>query len=181
MTHQDSKERSAPLPPNNPNFIVSSQHLLQRTAASCSARQVRVSATSNGRCTNSPVALLSTSTGCRPKLTPRILTAAALPHPMLSRAPSGPMPPVQKRAATAALCAWCSTKLLMCAGGRLLQCSRGASSSTLVRSAANSACWLGWLGPAAAVLQPAAPAQPVDSRQSACSTCSQWRAGHATG
>jgi hypothetical protein len=147
------------------------QHLLHLTAASWSTKHTRVSDTSNGWCTNSPVDLLSASTGCLPILTP--LTAAALHPSIASTAPLGPIPPLQKRAATAALCAWCSRKLLMCAGGRLLQCRRGASSSTLARRAISSCCWLGSPGPATMLLQPVALAHPVDKRPSAFNACRQ--------
>jgi hypothetical protein len=59
----------------------------------------------------------------------------------------------------------------MCSVGRLLQCSSGDSSRTLVRSAVSSCCCVGWLGPVPAELQPVTLAQPEDTRQSACSAC----------
>lgn len=158
--------------------ISAHQHLLHLAAcaACCSARHTRVSDTSNGACRNSAPTLLSTSTGYLPG--PWLVVAWLTTPPGCCLLPALPALPTaaaaalaqllpgcgtrRKAAATCALWDCCSRKLFMCGGGRLLQRSSGATSSTLVRNAATSCCWVG--GPVA-VLQ-----SLQDSRQSPCST-----------
>lgn len=135
-----------------------------------SAMHTLVSATSNGACRNPAPDLLSTSTGClhgpvfgcccfgggRCCCCCQAATAAFLLTPLESG--------VRKSAAaTCALCWVCSTKFVICCDGMLLQCSRGATSSTLALRPATSCCCVGML---LTVLQ------LHDRRQSSCRTSS---------